>query len=138
LELGDPWKSLTRNPSSRTTQLLATPIDGLEDPARSRVVVHQPRIEDVVVVIAHDAAAAELAQSVDDLPRRHAECRNVAEAYHLICARRLDRSQHLAERDRVPVDVGNQGDAVHASPELPRVGPSPGRCNAGIPTTVRV
>jgi hypothetical protein len=75
--------------------------------------VNQLRIEEELVMIPHDATAAEFAQDLDDAIRPRPQRRHVAKADDLVHTGPADLSEHRAQRHFICVDVRNQGDARH-------------------------
>ncbi len=95
-------------------QAIATPVDRLQDHGVVGMLADQGRVEQVVVVVAQDAGAAELPQPVHHLAGRDAERRHVAEADELVDTALLCGAQHRAQGCRVAMEVGDQADPALA------------------------
>ena len=70
--------------------------------------------EEKIVGVSEDAGAAELAQQVDALLRLRPALRNVAERDDQVDVVALDVGERRAERNGVPVHVGEEGDSHFA------------------------
>ena len=66
--------------------------------------------DEVVVGVPVDARAAELAQQVDTFPRLRPALGDVAERDDQVDVVSLDVGERCAERDGIPVHVGEEGD----------------------------
>jgi hypothetical protein len=74
-------------------QLIPTPVDRFRDDLCLRMGIGETRIEKVVVVISHDAAAAERLQRVDHLAGGDPDRRHVAKTRDLVDSESFDRNR---------------------------------------------
>ena len=109
-ERGEPWKSCTvdlasaisqdrskpRKKKFDTRQPATRPIDRGHDLRGSAVGVNQLRVEEELVVVAHDATAAEFAQDLDDGIRPRPQRRHVAKTDDLVHTCSADIREHGA------------------------------------------
>jgi hypothetical protein len=75
--------------------------------------VNQLRIEEELVVVPHDATAAEFAQDLDDDIRSRPQRRHVAKTDDLVYTGSADLREHGAQCHLIRVDIRNQGNTRH-------------------------
>jgi len=89
--------------------------------------LRQQTSEQPVVGVSEDARALERGEALDDRPRLGPAGSDVSEADNAVGAAAVDVVEDGVERDRVPVDVGDDRDAAHErepSQTLPRREPT--------------
>ena len=105
------WSEAPQEREAVVAELLARPVRGLEHALVGLLVAEVERDEEVIRVPV-DAWAAELLQQLDALARLRASLRDVPEREDQVrLTTRLQIGEGGAERDRVPVHVGEEGDA---------------------------
>jgi len=79
----------------------------------SAVGVNQLRIEEELVVVPHDATAAEFAEDLDDGIGSRSQRRHVAKTDDLVHTGSADLGEHRAQCHLIRVDIRNQSNTGH-------------------------